>query len=153
MNVRLHYLRLLRASSYRNNIGITPTHKAIGRCLADWVLFREYWDAGDSMERLADRIGVPREEVVLFMHERIGERFLAMRKRLRIYDAGDMLLQSREMPLAEVGRTVGFQDKSDFRKAFTLEYGMSPHAWRVCRGNRMFYWINKLMGADRSRCP
>ena len=153
MNVRMHYLRLLHASSFRNSTVITPTHKAIGRSLAEWVLFRKYWDAADSIDMLADSIGVPREEVVTFMHDWVGDRFLAMRKRLRIYDAGELLLNDPEMPLAEAGRTVGFQDKSDFRKTFRQEKGMSPYSWRECQGSRMRYWISKIPGGDRSHCP
>ena len=153
MNVRMQYLRLLHASSYRTNTRITPIHRAIGRGLADWVLFRDYWDAGDSLDKLADRVGVPREEVAAFMRDQLGDRFLAMRKRLRISDAEEILLQSPEVSFAEVGRTVGFQDKSDFRKTFRQEKGMSPHSWRECKGKRIRHWINRISEGDRSRCP
>ena len=153
MNVRMYYLRLLHASSFRINTSITPIHKAIGRGLADWVLFREYWSAEDSLDNFADRVGVPRDEVAAFMRDHLGDRFMTMRKRLRISDAEELLLKKPELSLAEVGRTVGFQDKSDFRKTFRQEKGISPHSWRECRGNLIRYWISKIPGGDRSRCP
>lgn len=152
MDVRMHYLRLLRAS-FRRNPGTLPTHRAIGLTLADWMLFREYWDESDSMEALASRIGVTREELASFIRSRLGGRFLTLRKRLRVHDAGELLVHAPGMTLAEIVRTVGFQDKSDFRKAFVEEKGMSPRSWRECRGNRLRYWIRRILGQDRNHCP
>ena len=152
MDVRMHYLRLLRAS-FRRNPGTLPAHRAIGLTLADWVLFREYWDESDSMEALASRIGVTREELASFIRSRLGGRFLTLRKRLRVHDAGELLVHAPGMTLAEIVRTVGFQDKSDFRKAFFEEKGMSPRSWRECRGNRLRYWIRRILGQDRNHCP
>ncbi len=152
MDVRMHYLRLLRAS-FRRNPGTLPTHRAIGLTLADWMLFREYWDEADSMEALASRIGVTREELASFIRSRLGGRFLTLRKRLRVHDAGELLVHAPGMTLAEIVRTVGFQDKSDFRKAFVEEKGMSPRSWRECRGNRLRYWIRRILGQDRNHCP
>ena len=152
MDVRMHYLRLLHAS-FRRNPGTLPTHRAICLTLADWMLFREYWDEADSMENLASRIGVTREELGSFIHSRFGGRFLTLRKRLRVHDAGELLVNSPGMTLAEIARTVGFQDKSDFRKAFVEEKGMSPRSWRECRGNRLRYWIRRILGQDRNHCP
>ena len=152
MDVRMHYLRRLRAS-FRRNPGTLPTHRAIGLTLADWVLFREYWDESDSMEALASRIGVTREELASFIRSRLGGRFLTLRKRLRVHDAGELLVHAPGMTLAEIVRTVGFQDKSDFRKAFVEEKGMSPRSWRECRGNRFRYWIRRILGQDRNHCP
>ena len=152
MNVRMHYLHLLHAS-FRRNSGVPPSHKTISRSIADWVLFREYWDDSDSIEALASRIGVPREEVASFIRSRLGERFLTLRKRLRVHDAGELLIHSPGLPLAEIARMVGFQDKSDFRKAFVEEKGMLPREWRDCRGSRMRYGIRRFLGEDRSHCP
>lgn len=152
MNIRLHYLSLLH-SSFTRNLGFVPTHRAIGRELEEWVLFRKYWDEGEDIDSLAAGIGVPRDEVTIFIRGWIGERFLTMRKRLRVHDAGELLLSRPEMSLAEIARTVGFQDKSDFRRAFIDEKGMSPRLWRECKGSRILYMIRMIREAGKSRCP
>lgn len=152
MDVRMHYLYLLH-SSYTKGFGAFPTQKAIGMGLGEWVLFRKYRDTDEDLDSVAAQMGVTREEVSSFIHGWIGERFLTVRKRLRVHDAAELLTGSPEMSMADIARTVGFQDKTDFRRAFTAEKGMTPRQWRDCRGNRVLYRINMILGEGRSRCP
>lgn len=150
MNVRLHYLYLLH-SSYTKGFSVPPTQKTIGTGLGEWVLFRRYRDTGEDIDTLAAQMGVTREEVTSFIHGWIGERFLTMRKRLRVHDAAELLTDNPGLSMSDIARIVGFQDKSDFRRAFVAENGMTPRQWRECRGNRILYGINKIRGGDRSR--
>jgi len=152
MNVRMHYLSLLH-SSFTKDLGFVPTHRSIGKSLEEWVLFRKYWNDGEDVDALAAGIGVPRDEIIIFIRGWVGERFLTMRKRLRVQDAGELLLSRPEMSMADIARTVGFQDKSDFRHAFTDEKGMSPRLWRECKGSRILFRIRKIREAGKNRCP
>lgn len=147
----MHYLSLLHAS-YTKGAGSFPTHKAIGMGLSGWVLFRGYLDTAD-IDSLAERMGVTRYEVTQFINGWLGERFLTVRKRLRVHDASEMLLKRPDMSIAEISRAVGFQDKSDFRRAFTTEKRMTPSQWRESGGSRVRYRINRILEAGRSRCP
>ena len=152
MDVRMHYLYLLH-SSYTKGFGMIPAHKAIGMGLGEWILFRKYRDAEEDIDSLAERMGVTREEITSFMHGWMGERFLTVRKRLRVQDAAELLTGSPELSPSDIARIVGFQDKTDFRRAFATEKGMTPHQWRKCRGSRVLFRINRILGGDRSRCP
>ena len=96
---------------------------------------------------------VPREDVVSVIHGWIGERFLTVRKRLRVHDAAELLTGRPDLSMADIARLVGFQDKSDFRRAFTSEKGMTPRQWRECGGRMILYRINKIREAGRNRCP
>ena len=152
MDVRMHYLYLLH-SSYTRGFGAVPTHKTIGMGLGEWILFRKYRDAEEDIDTLAERLGVTREEITSFMHGWMGERFLTVRKRLRVHDAAELLTGSPELSMSDIARIVGFQDKTDFRRAFATEKGMTPHQWRKCRGSRVLFRISRILGEDRSHCP
>ncbi|MBO4917595.1 MAG: AraC family transcriptional regulator [Bacteroidales bacterium] len=152
MDVRLYYLSLLHSSAVKG-ICTVPAHKTLGKELEEWVLFRKYHNAGEDIETLAARLGLPRDEVASFINGWLGDRFLTIRKRLRVHDACELLTSRRDLSLAEIARKVGFQDKTDFRRAFTQEKGMTPRMWRECGGNRIRYRIIKLREAGRNRCP
>ena len=152
MDVRMQYLHMLHAS-YTKCFGMIPSDRTIGMGLGEWVLFRRYRETDGDIDALASQMGVTREEVTSFIHGWIGERFLTVRKRLRVHDAAELLTGSPDLSLADIARIVGFQDKSDFRKAFTTEKGMTPRQWRKCRGNRILHGINRILEGGRSHCP
>ena len=105
-----------------------------------------------DMGCVADRLGVPREDVSDLLWICTGERFLTIRKRLRIGDAKRLLLSRPDMTMSEVARTVGFQDKSDFRRAFKEETGYLPRVWRESGGKRLKCRIKAIREAGRNRC-
>ena len=74
MDTRMHYLYLLH-SSFTKGFDFSPSNKAIGRSLEEWVLFRKYRDSGEDVESIANMLGVPRDEVTSYIHGWLGERF------------------------------------------------------------------------------
>lgn len=150
MTKRMHYLRLLKSAS-SEAAGTPQAHKTIAREFLGWVLFREYLDSGEDLDALAARTGCPREEISSFLWDCSGERFFTIRKRLRIADAMEMLADDPGLMPSSVARTVGFQDKSDFRRAFKDETGYSPRFWRENGGNRLRCRVAKILEAYRSR--
>ena len=152
MDIRMHYLYLLH-SSITKDFCLCPSGKAIGAGLCEWVLFRKYLEADGDIDTLAEQMGVLRDEVTAHINGWLGERFLTVRKKLRVHDAAELLLSRPELTLAEISRMVGFQDKSDFRKAFTTEKGIPPGLWRECRGSRIRYAVRMIREAGRNRCP
>lgn len=150
MDIRMRYLSALKSSSARTPY-VTPARKIIRRELMEWILFREYLDPASDMGCVADRLGVPREDVSDLLWICTGERFLTIRKRLRIGDAKRLLLSRPDMTMSEVARTVGFQDKSDFRRAFKEETGYLPRVWRESGGRRLKCRIKAIREAGRNR--
>ena len=151
MDIRMRYLSALKSSSYRTPF-VSPARKLIGQELMEWVLFREYLDPAADMDCVAGRLGVPREDVSDLLWTCTGERFLTMRKRLRIEDAKQLLLTKPDMTMSQIARAVGFQDKSDFRRAFREETGFLPRIWRESGGRRLRCRIRSIREAGRSRC-
>ena len=152
MDIRLRYLSALKSSISRKQ-SATSARKIIGQELMEWILFREYLNPAADMECIAGRLGVPREDVSDLLWTCTGERFLTIRKRLRIGDAKELLLTRPDMTMSQVARTVGFQDKSDFRRAFKEETGFLPRIWRESGGRRLICRIRTIREAGRSRCP
>ena len=152
MDLRKHYMFLLKSAT-SSQYSPHQAHKRIASELSDWILYRKYWEETDTMEAMASGIGVPREELASLLHYWTGDVYMTLRKRLRINDAKEMLAQRPQMSIAQVARTVGFLDKSDFRKAFTEETGYPPRLWRGCRGNALRCRIRMILGEGRSRCP
>lgn len=151
MTTRMHYLTLFKSAS-SGTAGVSRTQTVIARELAGWVLFREYRDSSIDIDALAVRTGFPREEISSFLWDCSGERFFTIRKRLRIADAMEMLTDDPGLVLSSVARATGFQDKSDFRRAFKDETGYSPRFWRENGGNRLRCRAAKILEACRSRC-
>ena len=151
MDIRLRYLSALK-SSFSRKQPVTPARKIIGQELMEWILFREYLDPAADMDSIAGRLGVPREDVSDLLWTCTGERFLTIRKRLRIGDAKELLLSRPDMTMSQIARAVGFQDKSDFRRAFREETGFLPRIWRESGGRRLKCRIRAVREAGRSRC-
>lgn len=151
MDLRMHYLLLFKSAAMRTCRSI-PSGRIIGREMAEWVLFRRYRDGAVGLESLADSLGIPREEVASFLWTCSGERFLTVRKRLRVADARELLVARPDLSFAQIARAVGFPDKSDFRKAFKEETGFLPRTWRESGGNRMKCRIREIRERGRSRC-
>lgn len=150
MDIRMRYLSALKSSA--RTPSATPARKIIRQEFMEWILFREYLDPAADMDRVAGRLGVPREDVSDLLWICTGERFLTIRKRLRIEDAKELLLSRPDMTMSEVARTVGFQDKSDFRRAFREETGFLPRVWRESGGRWLRCRIRVIREAGRNRC-
>ena len=76
-------------------------------------------------------------------------KFPTVRKVLRIEDA-KKLLSETDIPISNISKMVGFNDKSDFRKQFREMLGYTPSEWRVSgkeqnrypRLGRILNWMN-----------
>lgn len=136
MDTRLHYFSMLRSSACKLH-STDPEKENIRRCIVDWILFREYWEMDDNIEKLSHRTGIPREEITEFLNDYTGKRYLALRKELRLEDAKQLILEHHELSVYEVAKMVGFADKSNFRKDFTEYVGVKPKIWKECNGNRL----------------
>lgn len=101
-----------------------------------WVREKGYHKPLATVEEIAADIGVPPEQLGPCIRVLAGQSLLSWRKTLRIEDAKVLLTEHPELPVATVARMVGIDDKSNFRKQFTEETGMSPRAWRARTAGR-----------------
>lgn len=149
MDARLKYLSILRPSICKV-AETSPKKERIRKCIVNWILYREYWDQHDSLDSFSSRTGIPREEITSFLSEYSGSRYLSIRRELRLSDAKDLMLERPELPIYEIAKMVGINDKSNFRKDFTEMTGYKPKIWQECKGKRWKCFIATL-GKDKNR--
>lgn len=87
---------------------------------------KPYLSAVFSITDITLRFGVPRHHVEYCFSRLIGERFIDMRKRLRVEEAMRLLPSNRNMSVDGVGRECGFASKSVFYGAFREIVGVTP---------------------------
>ena len=102
----------------------------IGEAVESWVQDRSYVKPLVTLEDIAEDVGVPPDQLSVYIHLHENQQVLTWRKKLRIRDARQLLLSYPDLPLSVVGEMVGIQDKSNFKKQFKALVGMSPREWR-----------------------
>ena len=101
----------------------------IALIMSDWVSARGYAEP-DTQEEVVRSLNVTRDELASYCRERYGMSFLSWRKKLRIEEAGRLLVTRSDLSAAEIGRKVGIFDKSDFRRQFRSLEGCTPLEYR-----------------------
>lgn len=149
MDIRSRYLHSLRASVCHHSKTIKD-EESIRRCIVEWIVFREYWDKDDSLEKISSRHGIPYDEAVCFLHERIGERFLSMRKELRLHDAQELIMERPDMSVYDIADIVGITDKSNFRREFAAMNGLNPNDWKEVQQKKTGRCFNHRKGTDKN---
>lgn len=146
MDKRSHYLRLICEAGVRRNIKLlgfrvffgqrtaTNTDMRIKRVMSDWIGLRKYWDNNMDLEALANSADVQREEISFFLKKFASAKLMTMRKELRLEDAKELLIENKDMSAASIGKMVGINDKTDFRRQFREYVGMTPSEWRDVKG-------------------
>lgn len=138
----MDYLRLVCEAGIRKSISIfgfrffygrrsaTQSDMRIKRVMRDWIGLRGYWDNTRDIDFLALAADVQREDLSQFLREHASTRLMTMRKELRLEDAREMLLEQPGTPASTIGKMVGINDKTDFRRQFREYFGMTPAEWR-----------------------
>lgn len=107
------------------------TAARIREAVEAWVLDKGYTRPLAGGREVAADIGVPADQLTLFIRKEAGMPLLSWRKKLRIREAQQLLIDHPELPLSVIGEMVGIDDKSNFRRQFIDETGMSPRQWRA----------------------
>ena len=82
------------------------------------------------MQKLADSIGVSKEQLSYFLSARLKVKYLQWRKELRIREAVRILKMHPGISLNDLGYRVGICDKSNFRREFFEVTGYYPSEWK-----------------------
>ena len=99
-----------------------------------WVEARRYLRQLGSVGEIAADIGVPADQLAVWVRIHTGKTLLGWRKELRIEEAKRLLLEFPDLPVSTVGLMVGIDDKSNFKRQFTETVHLTPRAWRECHG-------------------
>ena len=95
-----------------------------------WVEQKGYTKLLPTLDRLAADIGIPSDQLSVYIKMRTRKSVMAWRKELRIREARQLLLDYPDLPFSMIGMMVGIDDKSNFKRQFEQLTGMSPRAWR-----------------------
>ena len=106
----------------------------IAEAVDRWVQARKYLRQLASVEEIAADIGVPADQLAVWVRIHTGKTLLGWRKLLRIEEAKRLLLEFPDLPVSTVGLMVGIDDKSNFKRQFTETVHLTPRAWRERHG-------------------
>ena len=120
-----------KESSVTNNgIEELRNEKELIRKLDQWVYSKSYYQPEQTMQQVADSMGISHGELSWVSRRVYGDSFLSLRKRLRLIDACRMLVDYPDLPIAVIAYRVGISDRTNFRRQFFSEFGMTPQEWR-----------------------
>lgn len=84
---------------------------------------------GLRVEDVASYVGIHRSHFSTLFHAKFGIPPAAFLRELRLRKA-QQLLDDRSRSVTEIALTLGFPDVYSFSRAFRVQYGKSPAAWR-----------------------
>jgi len=89
--------------------------------------------ADHTVESLASVAALSRSAFAKRFTDVVGVSPMALVRRVRLDRAAHRLLTDREASMEQVASSVGFSSRSQFSKAFRVQHGVSPSAWRTQR--------------------
>lgn len=95
-----------------------------------WLEQKGYTRPITSLEGIAADIGIPPDQLSIYIRTKSRCSVLAWRKALRIHEACQLLLDYPDVPISVIGEMVGIDDKSNFKRQFQQLMGVSPRIWR-----------------------
>lgn len=106
----------------------------IRRAVEAWVRTKGYIKPMATVEEIAADVGVHPDQLGSYIRRVSGQSLLSWRKSLRVAEAKFLLVEYPDLPFSSISLMVGIEDKSNFRKQFTEETGMTPRQWREKNG-------------------
>ncbi|WP_299214104.1 helix-turn-helix domain-containing protein [uncultured Aquimarina sp.] len=91
-----------------------------------------YLDASLTLNKLADKIGLPHRDVSILINSNLNQHFFDFVNQFRIDKAKEMLLNSKDKKLTiqQIMYDVGFNSKSSFYTVFKKQTGVTPSEYR-----------------------
>ena len=118
------------SSATKTGVVELRNEKELIRKLDQWVYSKSYYQSEQTMQQVADSLGMSHGELSWVSRRVYGDNFLSLRKRLRLIDACRMLVDYPELPVAVIAYRVGIPDRTNFRRQFFTEFGLTPGEWR-----------------------
>ncbi len=89
----------------------------------------EHYTEGISLENVAEATGISRYYVSHLFKELMGTTFVGYVNELRLNRAA-MLLVTTDKPIIEIASLSGFNNLSNFNRAFKMHFGRTPSSYR-----------------------
>lgn len=105
-------------------------HRKIREAVDAWVDQKGFTKHLPNLEEIAKDIGIPADQLSIYIRIHMRKSVLTWRKELRIREARDILLNYPELPISVIGEMVGIEDKTNFKRQFRQVVGTHPRDWR-----------------------
>lgn len=102
----------------------------VGDAVDEWIVQKGYTKVLPTLEEIAEDVGVPPDQLSLYIRIRSRKSVLTWRKELRIWEARELLRNFPELPISVIGEMVGIDDKTNFKRQFFQVTGQTPRDWR-----------------------
>lgn len=109
------------------NVNLDELHRELKKLMETHKI---YQDEDLSLEILAEKLGVHSRQLSEFLNGRLHTTYIMFIQKYRIAEAKRLLLESREMNIADIGFAVGYKSLSSFYEAFKAETGMKAGEFR-----------------------
>lgn len=113
------------SNDYRKSVNLK-----ICLSLSEWIAKKGYCNPECSLRSLSDDFGVAEDHLICYFQENYKGGFRRFRTDLRIELAKKLLLSMPDAPFSRIAVLVGILDKTNFRRQFKENVGMTPDMWR-----------------------
>ena len=114
--------------------GFSAERRRVLRQVSDaverWIEQKGFTKRLFSLDEIAGDIGVPADQLSIYIRVHKYKSVLNWRKELRILEARQILLKYPELPISVIGEMVGIDDKTNFKRQFRQVVGAGPRDWR-----------------------
>jgi len=114
-----------------DNIDIRPvSYGDLESLLTQWMVQKKYLQANITIEQVANLLNTNRTYLSNYINTNKQQTFREWVNNLRIDEAKQLILENPTVPINEIGRMIGFNDKSNFTRQFIKATGISPLQWK-----------------------
>lgn len=126
----MKFLKARKCRDRKDQSRKKKTMDLVGLRLESWVAEGKYRLWYESMDSILEDLGLTAGELSMYCTAKLKKNFLSWRKELRMEEAKRLLLKDPEMPASKIGKSLGINDKSNFRHQFKSVTGLTPSQWR-----------------------
>ena len=102
----------------------------LGSALEAWVEREAYRQSVRTVAEVAEQLDTDSVLLYHYFRDRLHTDFRTWRTRLRLEDAKRLLLEEPATYASDIGRRVGFSNRSNFSRQFLAYTGLTPNRWR-----------------------
>lgn len=104
--------------------------------IEEWLKQKKYLQPGITIEQMAFQLSTNRTYLSGYINNTKQQTFRTWINGLRIEEAKQLLLEQPTLMVSEIGKRVGFTDKSNFGRQFSKLTSFTPQAWRKFHSNQ-----------------
>ena len=121
---------ILEESGINNIDTRSVSYNELEALIDQWIDQKQYLRAGVTIEYVSSELNTNRTYLSSYINLYKKQTFREWVNQLRIDEAKQLLLNNPELPINEIGKIVGYNDKSNFTRQFIKVTGTPPLHWK-----------------------